>query len=80
MFVKSKSKVYALLVVAMILEKKHDDYKRMVGTLLSKITSLAERIKVRNTQLVYFNRFFSEIVKGRTDYEYLLPLAIGLNQ
>ena len=79
MFVKSKSKVYVFFVVAMILEKGHDDYKR-IGTLLPKITSLAERIKVRNTQLVYFNRFFSEIVKGRTAYEYLLPLTIGLNQ
>ena len=28
--------------------------------------------------LDYFKRFFSEIVKGRRDYEYLLPLTIGL--
>ena len=27
----------------------------------------------------YFKRFFSEIVKGRRDYEHLLPLTIGLN-
>ena len=30
--------------------------------------------------LDYFKRFFSEIVKGRRDYEHLLPLTIGLNQ
>ena len=30
--------------------------------------------------LDYFKRFFSEIVKGRRDYEYLLPLTIGLEQ
>ncbi|KXT51160.1 IS66 family transposase [Bacteroides intestinalis] len=29
--------------------------------------------------LDYFKRFFSEIVKGRRDYEHLLPLTIGLN-
>ena len=28
----------------------------------------------------YFKRFFSEIVKGRRYYEYLLPLTIGLEQ
>ena len=28
--------------------------------------------------LDYFKRFFSEIVKGRRDYEHLLPLTIGL--
>lgn len=30
--------------------------------------------------LDYFKRFFSEIVKGRRDYEHLLPLTIGLDQ
>ena len=30
--------------------------------------------------LDYFKRFFSEIVKGRMDYEHLLPLTIGLEQ
>ena len=30
--------------------------------------------------LDYFKRFFSEIVKGRRYYEYLLPLTIGLEQ
>ena len=30
--------------------------------------------------LDYFKRFFSEIVKGRRDYEHLLPLTIGLKQ
>ena len=30
--------------------------------------------------LDYFKRFFSEIVKGRRDYEHLLPLTIGLEQ
>lgn len=29
--------------------------------------------------LDYFKKFFSEIVKGRRDYEHLLPLTIGLN-
>jgi len=29
--------------------------------------------------LDYFKRFFSEIVKGRRDYEHLLPLTIGLD-
>ena len=29
--------------------------------------------------LDYLKRFFSEIVKGRGDYEHLLPLTIGLN-
>ena len=28
--------------------------------------------------LDYFKRFFSEIVKGRRDYEYLLPLTLSL--
>ena len=30
--------------------------------------------------LDYFKKFFSEIVKGRRDYEHLLPLTIGLNK
>lgn len=30
--------------------------------------------------LDYFKRLFSEIVKGRRYYEYLLPLTIGLEQ
>ena len=30
--------------------------------------------------LDYFKKFFSEIVKGRRDYEHLLPLTIGLEQ
>lgn len=30
--------------------------------------------------LDYFKRFFSEIVKGRRDYEHWLPLTIGLDQ
>lgn len=30
--------------------------------------------------LDYFKKFFSEIVKGRRDYEHLLPLTIGLDQ
>lgn len=30
--------------------------------------------------LDYFKRFFSEIVKGRRDYEHLLPLTNGLDQ
>ena len=29
--------------------------------------------------LDYFKRFFSEIIKGRRDYEHLLALTIGLN-
>ena len=29
--------------------------------------------------LDYFKRFFGEIVKGRRDYEHLLPLTIGLD-
>ena len=29
--------------------------------------------------LDYFKKFFSEMVKGRRNYEYLLPLTIGLN-
>ena len=29
--------------------------------------------------LAYFKKFFSEIIKGRRDYEHLLPLTIGLN-
>lgn len=29
--------------------------------------------------LDYFKRFFSEIVKGRRNYEHLLPLTIGLD-
>ena len=30
--------------------------------------------------LDYFKRFFSKIVKGRRDYEHLLPFTIGLDQ
>lgn len=30
--------------------------------------------------LDYFKKFFSEIVKGRRDYQHLLPLTIGLKQ
>nr|WP_303919555.1 hypothetical protein [Bacteroides intestinalis] len=29
--------------------------------------------------LGYFKKFFGEIVKGRRDYEHLLPLTIGLD-
>lgn len=29
--------------------------------------------------LAYFKKFFSEIVKGRRDYEHLLPLTIGVD-
>ena len=29
--------------------------------------------------LVYLKKFFREVVKGRRDYENLLPMTIGIN-
>lgn len=37
------------------------------------------RSRCRGAVLDYFKRFFCEIVKGRRNYEHLLPLTIGLN-
>ena len=48
------SKVDELLSLqkaAMAAEKERDDYKRLVGTLLSKITALEEQLKIRNKNL-----------------------------
>lgn len=48
------SKVDELLSLqkaAMAAEKERDDYKQLSGTLLSKITALEERLKVRNKDL-----------------------------
>ncbi|MFT0669827.1 hypothetical protein AAH088_01945 [Bacteroides hominis] len=48
------SKVDELLSLqkaAMAAEKERDDYKAMVSNLLSKITALEERLKVRNKNL-----------------------------
>ena len=48
------SKVDELLSLqkaAMTAEKERDDYKQLVGNLLSKITALEEQLKVRNKNL-----------------------------
>ena len=41
----------SLQKVAMAAEKERDDYKQLVGTLVSKITALEEQLKVRNKNL-----------------------------
>lgn len=44
------------------------------------INTIISTCKMQGVSVLdYFKRFFSEIVKGRRDYEHLLPLTIGLN-
>lgn len=65
------SKVDELLSLqkaAMAAEKECDDYKQMVGNLLSKITALEEQLKVRNKHL-YGGKSQKEIHKKKREKE-----------
>lgn len=44
-------KLLSLQKAAMTAEKERDNYKQLVGNLLSKITALEEQLKVRNKNL-----------------------------
>lgn len=65
------SKVDELLSLqksAMAAEKERDDYKQLVGNLLSKITALEEQLKVRNKNL-YGGKSQKGINKKKRDVE-----------